>query len=70
MKNGNVRDPATVAVYRIVKDLRDRGGLDHVWDSIDVDIQREIVNTWRSLIRQSYAECTEEITRMLGRESH
>ena len=40
---------ASLLVRQIVADLGDRSGLDHVWESIDEDVQREIISAWTQL---------------------
>lgn len=39
-------------VQDIIADIKDRRGLKHEWDSIDEDIQREIVIKWVGIINK------------------
>lgn len=39
-------DIAADIVQKIIEDLRGRSGLDHMWESIDEDIQEEIASAW------------------------
>jgi hypothetical protein len=38
---------------KIKNDLTGRGGLDGAWDSIDSDIQEEILKTWEGIILEN-----------------
>lgn len=38
-------------VYEILNDLRDRRGLKQAFDSIDEDVQLEIMNTWFKIVK-------------------
>lgn len=42
-----------LAVYRIISDLKDRRGLRHEWDQIDVDIKDEIRKEWIKIIERT-----------------
>lgn len=42
---------ARCIVEAIEKDLRDRRGLRHEFEAIDADIQEEIREQWRALVR-------------------
>ena len=44
-------DQAKKVVAEILTDLKDRRGLRQAWESIDADIQEEIVTQWESLVR-------------------
>lgn len=37
-------------VFDIITDLTDRRGLRQEWESIDADIQDEIINNWKTII--------------------
>lgn len=39
-------------VAAILEDLTDRGGLRHSWEDIDDDIQKEIVQKWRTIVEE------------------
>lgn len=41
------RQQAEEVVKRILDDLTDRKGLRHAWESIDEEIQQEIIEAWR-----------------------
>ena len=41
---------ADAALAKIICDIRDRSGLESVWDEIDVDTRNEIIATWRAFI--------------------
>lgn len=43
---------ANAIVSRIEADFTDRRGLRQEWDEIDADIQEEIRDTWRDIVRQ------------------
>ena len=43
-------DKAKRAVAAIVNDLSDRRGLCHAWDSIDEDVQDEIIKVWEAYV--------------------
>ena len=44
-------NPVEEIVDRLIDDLCDRSGFDNVWDSLDPDIQDEIREEWKSIIR-------------------
>lgn len=46
-------DMASKIVESIVDDLTDRRGLRHEWDGIDEDIQKEIMETWATIVQAS-----------------
>jgi hypothetical protein len=46
-----LKDTADRAVDAIINDLTDRRGLRQEWEQIDKDTQKEIRETWASLIR-------------------
>lgn len=50
------RDPAVDAVYKIIRDIEDRRGLKQQWWGIDADVRREIIQTWRKIIRETYQQ--------------
>ena len=41
------------AVDEIIDDLKGRGGLCHVWDQIDEDIQEEIKEEWAEILNKN-----------------
>lgn len=47
-------DLAKRIVDAIVKDMTGRRGLRQEWEGIDAPIRREIVNTWRDIVRASW----------------
>jgi hypothetical protein len=51
---------ASKIVARIEKDLCNRKGLGDEWDRIDPEIQQEIRETWRRLIRDELRTPAEE----------
>ena len=48
--------PETLAVARIIADLKSRSGLRQEWDAIDNDIREEITETWTDIIRQEWVK--------------
>ncbi len=46
-------DRARSAANEIVKDMSGRGGGDHWWDSVDHDIQEEIIEAWAKIIMEA-----------------
>jgi len=44
-------EAADKIVANIIKDLCDRRGLCHEWESIDADIQKEIREVWADIVR-------------------
>jgi hypothetical protein len=49
-------DVAARIVKEIVADLTDRRGLRQEWDAIDSDIKREILVTWRRIVREELSK--------------
>lgn len=39
-------------IFRIIDDLRDRKGLRHEFESMDGDIQDEIIDTWIGIVEE------------------
>lgn len=56
LEDGTTGDKAKDAVFRIIADLTDRRGIKHEFNSIDDDIQDEIVDTWTEIIKQHLNE--------------
>lgn len=48
----DAEDPVDRAVARLLDDLWRRGGFANVWDALDVRIRREILASWRSILRR------------------
>lgn len=55
-----MRDPAVDAVTEIVRDLRDRQGIGDEFDQIDAETRRELIQTWRNIIRKAYEQATQQ----------
>jgi hypothetical protein len=49
MNDKKTKEIARNIVRFIVADLMDRGGLEEAWDSIDGDIQNEILKEWNKI---------------------
>lgn len=47
---------ANAIVARIEADFTDRRGLRQEWDEIDADLQEEIRDTWRDIVRQELSQ--------------
>lgn len=52
MSERSSEEIANAIVSRIEADFTDRRGLRQEWDEIDADIQEEIRDTWRDIVRQ------------------
>ena len=39
-------------VSNIIADLTSRGGLDDMWSGIDEEIQEEIINEWKKIVKR------------------
>lgn len=55
-ENQDLSTPEARAVCAIIKDLSDRRGLDNEWDAIDDDIQTEIVERWKEIIKEEFSK--------------
>lgn len=51
---------AMVAVDAILADLRDRRGLRQAWETLDDEIQDEIIETWREIVSAEIAKAVEK----------
>lgn len=40
-------------VFSILEDFTDRRGLKQAWNSIDEDIQKEILKTWMKIVKKA-----------------
>jgi hypothetical protein len=52
MKSSNPEEISEGIVSEIIKDISDRRGLSHEWNSIDEDIQEEIKDSWMKIIKK------------------
>jgi hypothetical protein len=50
MTKQKAKQVSKIIVQDIIYDLKDRKGLQNEWDSIDKDIQQEIIATWEGII--------------------
>lgn len=56
MNDEHISRASEYITEEIVKDLSDRRGLRQEWDNIDYDIQEEIKDNWKSIIRDVLKE--------------
>lgn len=53
MKVETAESTARTIVAQIERDLTDRRGLRHAWEGIDEDVQEQILETWRAIVRDN-----------------
>lgn len=49
-------DKFELAVNALEHDIADRGGLKNEWRQIDSEIQKEIKETWKEILREVFEE--------------